>query len=98
MEHHVLDFEELFEEYSVGVLHSCLLGDIEHTVCTERRRPKGGTYMGMRGTQLLHALTERIELPNGSSECTQKIVDLAQGWSDAVGTESPHADFFLHVI
>ena len=44
-----------------------------------------------------HALTDRVVLPNRSCELTPQIIDLAQGWSDAVGTRSSHADLVAMV-
>ena len=41
-----------------------------------------------RGDQLLHAVTDRIALPNGSCEFTLQIIDSVHGWSDAVGVYS----------
>ena len=102
MDHHALDLAELFEEHSVASFTIACSLDTEHTVCmrlgVQRLEPTEAQFANrQRRAQLLHALTNRVALSDSSREFTLQLIDLAQRWSDELGTECLQADLVAMV-
>ena len=102
MDHHALDLKELFKDHSVGCFTVACSLIIEHTAKMQlgihRSAPTAAQLANrQRGAQLLHALTNRFALLDGSREFTLQVIDLAQGWSDTLGAQCLLADLLAFI-
>ena len=99
---HALELEDLFDDNSVSsytVTHSL---NLERQVCTQRaflQAPPAVSHVThrQRGARLLRALVVTGTLPPQTCEFTLQVIDVTQGWSNAVAERINHTDLLAMV-
>ena len=102
MDHHALELGDLCDDNSVSSYTVTDSLNLQGELYTRRaflQAPPAGPHLvhRQRGARLLRALMVTAALPLQTRDFTLQVIDLTQGWSNAVAERVARADFLAVV-